>query len=71
MRPYDNLASWALGLRNQASGLPNPQLSPSQIIEPFNYDHTAFSEWPSASEMWDGEAQSLLNVDDMFDFTMP
>ena len=71
IRPYDDLASWALGLRNQASELQDSQLSPSQIIEPFHYDHTAASEWPSASEMWDGEAQSLLNVDDIFDFTIP
>jgi hypothetical protein len=71
IRPYDDLASWALGLRNQASELQDSQLSPSQIVEPFHYERTAASEWPSASEMWDGEAQSLLNVDDIFDFTIP
>jgi hypothetical protein len=71
IRPYDNLASWALGLRNQASELQNSQLTSSHHVEPFGYNYTAASDWPSASEMWDGEAQSLLNVDDIFDFTMP
>jgi hypothetical protein len=71
IRPYDNLASWALGLRNHACDLQSSQLTSSHHVEPFHYDHTAASEWPSASEMWDGEAQSLLNVDDIFDFAMP
>ena len=70
-RPYDNLANWALGLRNQACAMTNPSLPPSHHVDTFHYDHTAASEWPSASEMWDGEAQSLLNVDNIFDFAMP
>jgi hypothetical protein len=71
VRPYDNLASWALRLRDQACEMPNPQLPPSHQVEPFTYGNTEASEWPSASEMWDGEAQSLLNVDNIFDFAMP
>ena len=71
IRPYDHLASWALGLKNQVCELQSSQLTPSQHVEPFHYDCAAASEWPSASEMWDGEAQSLLNVDDIFDFAIP
>jgi len=70
-RPYDNLASWALGLREQAFEVQETRLTASHYVEPLHYSHTAASEWPSASEMWDGEAQSLLNVDEIFDFAMP
>ena len=71
IRPYDNLASWALGLRSQACELQSSHFTPPRQVEPFRCDQAPVSEWPSASEMWDGEAHSLLNVDDIFDFAIP
>lgn len=70
IRPYDHLASWALGLRSQVGELQSSQFTPPLQVEAVHYDQATVSEWPSASEMWDGEAQSLLNVDDIFDFTI-
>ncbi|KAM0722872.1 hypothetical protein Q7P37_001070 [Cladosporium fusiforme] len=62
-RPYENFTSWALGMVGQ-SHLPSQETESSQSA-------TAtldFSEWPCTADMWDGEAQSLLNVDDFFNF---
>lgn len=69
--PYEQFTSWALGMVGQTQPCETLTL-PCQQDEALSSASMMadFSEWPCTADMWDGEAQSLLNVDDLFDFTI-
>ncbi|KAK5130845.1 hypothetical protein LTR08_001617 [Meristemomyces frigidus] len=73
LKPYDNFTCWALGLQDASYGAQDLRWLQSPRAGSLANDSATVdsSEWPSATNLWDGEAQSLLNIDELFDFAFP